>query len=360
MIRKQITVVIGTRAQLIKVAPVLRELSRRHLGFRLVYTNQHRENVADLFSEFDLEVPGVSIGRLGGEKKTIARIFIWWFWMTLLIARRRRLIPTSQGIVLTHGDTLTTLWGALLGRMRGNRVMHIESGLRSFRLFDPFPEEIIRLLTTRLADVYACPNAWAAGNLKKHKGTVINTRENTLVDAIAYAISKESPPSDTPYVVVSMHRFENVYRKRNLRKCVQAVLLAADRFKVVFVLHPITKKRLLATRFYECLDRHDHVELIERLPFSAFIDLCKGAECVMTDGGSNQEELSFLGVPTLVLRRRSERPDGINRNVVISQFDPEMIGAFLKRCHDYRREPKAYDHSPSTVIADWLAENGYG
>jgi UDP-N-acetylglucosamine 2-epimerase (non-hydrolysing) len=201
--------------------------------------------------------------------------------------------------------------------------VHLESGLSSGRLTDPFPEELLRRLTFRLTDFALCPNEEACDRMQKVGNCdVVDTRENTLLDCVRGALGSINHNANEDYFVVSIHRFQNIYSRSTLRQIVDGIMELSAIAPVQFILHPPTELRL---RKYGLLDRLGSapgVMLKARMPYTQFLALIAGARGVISDGGSNQEELSYLGVPTVLMRKRSERPDGIGQNVIL--FDPNL------------------------------------
>jgi UDP-N-acetylglucosamine 2-epimerase (non-hydrolysing) len=357
----RLCIVIGTRAQLIKTAPVMLELQQRKLPYWFLYTAQHRDTIQDTIAEFGLKQPDHTLLDWSSEAKTIALFGSWGVRAFLALRKARRLVPFRKGIVMVHGDTASTLWGAVLGRFSGNRVLHLESGLRSFNLLHPFPEELVRVLTFRLSHIYACPGAWAVDNLKQYRGTKLNTHHNTIVDALRFAVERHaSPAADQDYVVFSIHRFENLFNDARLRQVAALARELSARFRVKFVLHPATRRQLEKAGLFAPLDRIETIDLMDRLSYTGFMGLVAHAAFVVTDGGSNQEELSYLGVPTLIFRRATERVEGIGENAVLSAYDPDTIRDFVDGYQRFRRDAITPDRSPSAMIVDWLAAALYG
>lgn len=325
--------VVGTRAQLIKMAPVIVCCERAGMPVTLLMTGQHQETMLDLLNEFDIcsspvsAVPAIERASIG--------LLMRWFPVALYRVTRciRELAHDGCPVnVLIHGDTLSTLIGALAGRRSRACVVHLESGLTSGKLLDPFPEEILRRFVFRLTDLAMCPNETSAGHMRERKRVVaVNTHGNTIVDAVAMTGAAEvKPDTARPYVVVSLHRFQNIYDERRLIYLVDLVEDIAKSLPVHFVLHPATMRRLKINRLHGRLQDASGVELSPRLGYSAFLKLAAGAACVLTDGGSNQEELAALGVPTLVMRARTERPDGLGSNAMMEADVPGGVAAFVK------------------------------
>ena len=359
-----IHIVIGTKAQLIKMAPVMRALGERGIPYRYLATGQHRDTMEALHANFGIRPPdlrlyaGPDITRVASMGRWAAAV-LWGAWR-----RRREVFGDGRtGVVVVHGDTLSTLLGALMGRLAGLPVAHVESGLRSFDVRNPFPEELIRLATFSLSRLYFCPGAWALGNVARYRGTKVDTGANTLSDALALAepITATPPPGlvpDGPFGVVSIHRYENIASRAALTRVVAAVEQVAASHRLLFVLHKPTAERLARFGLRGRIEAHPRIETRPRYDYLDFIALIRSAELVVSDGGSNQEECAYLGKPLLLLRERSERMEGLGENVVLSAFEPERIAHFRDYYQSYRRPPLTPTGepggSPSGIIAEAL------
>lgn len=354
--------VIGTRAQLFKMAPIMRECEARGYDWRWVYTAQHKDTMENTLKVFELKPADYVLFDWDSEAKTMSKMW-YWFGKTLWqLTKGKRILggyTGKQHIVLTHGDTLTTWWGALLGKLNRCKVMHVEAGLRSFNLFKPFPEEINRLITFRLSDVYACPGDWAMNNLRNYKGDKINTVENTQMDVLRFGLEHcEKAELDIPkekYVVASLHRYENIFKQDRFSEIIDRTEDIASKFKVYWVQHPATKEQLnklpdLKNR----LEANKNITLLPRLEYLQFIKMVKHSEFVITDGGGNQEELFHLGKPTLIFRNETERQEGLGVTAVVSKLDPEVIGQFMKDYKQYSIKPFSKKAQPTKLITDYL------
>ena len=331
--QRRVLVLIGTKAQLIKMAPVLRTMDADGVGYRLVYTGQHSETFRELEQLFELR-NAEDVLVADHEAATHASFASWTgrFWCG---AMRRVLAGAWRdcAVGLVHGDTASTLFAAIAMRMAGIPVAHVEAGLRSRRLLDPFPEEIIRRLVSRLSRVHYAPDAVAAARLTGLRGEVIETGGNTLRDALLFALERMHAPAPGSggYAVMSLHRNENLSSRVRFDALMEVVLETARRCSVRFVLHPATRARLQATGWDDRLRADPNIHLVERMDSLQFVESLIGPCFLMTDGGSNQEEAAMLGLPTLLLRRETERPDGLGANVVLSRLDATIIGAFVDR-----------------------------
>lgn len=364
---KPIYIVLGTRAQTIKMAPVMRELEVQKVPYTILYTQQHKVTINDLLENFNIKTKPISIIERKDEAKTI-KLFAGWLVQILLITLNpfsaKRIFTQGKGLILTHGDTATTSWSAFYGRLHGQKVMHIESGLRSFNLMNPFPEEIQRLISFRFSNYYVAPNEWALNNLRKYKGGKINSQANTMYEALTYIIKKKSPAKiknlkvkfklPDKFALVSIHRYENIFKEERLKEILELLDKISKDISLVFVLHPPTEKQLEKTSLGEKLEKNNKIQLIPRQDFQNFAYITDLAEFVITDGGSNQEELSYMGKPTILFREYTERTEGLGKNVVLSKFDHNLIFDFVKNYKKYRRKPLDLKQNPSKLIVEFL------
>jgi UDP-N-acetylglucosamine 2-epimerase (non-hydrolysing) len=354
--------VVGTRAQLIKVAPVIVACERAGIFCTLLMTGQHHDTMQDLLEEFGVSAPQVA-ALPSAEHATVRSLFRWLPAAYRGVASRLReiAVPGARTNVLVHGDTLSTLLGAFAARRCGARVVHIESGLSSGRLFDPFPEEICRRLVFRMTNVAMCPDEGTSQNMRRRRHVkVINTHGNTIVDAVSLTgASDVTRVDDKPYIIVSLHRFQNIYDAKRLRHLVALIEAISTRYVVRFVLHPATRGRLESGGLLDRLSSAPQVDLYPRMGYREFLRKAAGATCVLTDGGSNQEELAVLGVPTIVMRARTERQDGLGVNAIMEGDVVGGVGAYIldARFENLRREPTVLTGpGPSERIALALAD----
>ena len=353
-----IHVIIGTKAQLIKMAPILKVLKQRSIGYNYVSTGQHKGTMDEILTNFEVKKPDYLLD--GGKDVTsVMQMFAWAskiFFYTLW--RKKEIFRNDKnGIVLVHGDTVSTILGALLGKVAGLKIAHVESGLRSFNLFHPFPEEITRILTFRLSDYMFCPGDWAVENLEGYRKVKINTKFNTLLDALHIALPGIRQINDIelpkiPFGIVTLHRFENIYNRKALERVISIVERIANSRHLLFILHKPTEMKLRKYGYLHRLEDNSHIELRKRYDYFRFIKLILEADFVVSDGGSNQEECYYLGKPILLLRKATERSEGLNRNCVISKYDERVIDEFLFNLDKYRFDPIRLESSPSEIIVD--------
>lgn len=355
--------VIGTRAQLVKLAPVLRLADESGLRHDVWFTGQHDESIDDLISDFGIRSRFFGAGRRQ-ERSSILRLLVWLpgtLFGCYRYVHSLRTWTQSPPLVVVHGDTLSTWLGALAGRLAGGWVVHIESGLSSNKLTDPFPEELLRRLTFRLTNVALCPNDEAYARMRRYNCKVVHTGENTLLDCVRDATSSsigEAEVDADSYFVASVHRFQNIYSRTNLTSIVDELLEVSELGAVYFILHPATEKRLRKYQLTEALEAAGNIELRPRMPYTEFLFLISRARGVFSDGGSNQEELSYLGVPTILFRKRSERPDGIGSNVVLYESEMSPLVEYIRqgKLDALRSDPRTDDPvQPSKTVVETLS-----
>lgn len=354
-----IVYLIGTKAQYIKMAPVILETLRRGILCQIVYSGQHNETFDELQANFGMPAPDSIL--VGGVEAKDYLSFGGWVFSALraIRARSNAAIWSNASVIVVHGDTVSALLGGLIGKRYRIPVAHVEAGLRSFNYFHPFPEEIIRVLLSRLTALHFCPDEHSQKNLQKTKGEVTNTQGNTLKDSLRLAIARQKNMARDvrPYAVFSMHRHENLFNVGRLSFLLSALKSMSEIIPIKFVLHPVTRKRLQKTGLLRDLEQNKAIEMIPRMDFFNFIDLLVDASFVATDGGSNQEECAMLGIPCLLLRKTTERLDGLDDTVVISNYQLDRMLEFSRKHTQRLSMVRALNfESPSNIIVDRLAK----
>jgi UDP-N-acetylglucosamine 2-epimerase (non-hydrolysing) len=360
-----ILVVFGTTGELIKLAPVLLALDDRESAYLLTTTGQQVEQIPQFLEQFGLRPPDVWLahGANGRDLRVNGDIPGWLRTVARSFRRERQRFRTAlrqeptRPLVLVHGDTMTTVLGATMGRTLRAPVAHIESGLRSYDLRNPFPEELNRKLASALARIHYAPGAWAASNVR---GEVVDTGSNTIRDSLALVPPGEPPiplPAE-PFGVVSLHRFELINNRRLLTETIGALVDAAQRTPLLFIGHPVTVAALDRFALRGAFDENRLV-LVPRLRFFDFIQVERRSAFVITDSGGSQEECYYLDIPCLVHRVRTERREGLGENAVLSELRVESLRDFLADPGRHRRRSEPPAASPSRVIVDDLAWRGF-
>lgn len=314
--------IFGTRPEAIKMAPLIKELEKDDRFESVVtVTGQHREmldqvlKVFKITPDYDLNVMSVN--------QTLTAITT-----RVLVALEEILKEECPDIVLVHGDTTTTFAAATAAFYQQIKVGHVEAGLRTWNKWSPFPEEINRQATDILADLYFAPTKDSAENLKKeqHDETKIFVTGNTAIDAMRYTVSAENEDSQetTKQILVTMHRRENLGEP--MKHVFQALGRIASEFpdiKIVFPMHKNPKVREIA---HGILGKYSNIQLIEPMDVVAFHNAAARSYIILTDSGGVQEEAPSLGVPVLVLRDTTERPEGVKAGTLkLVGTDEDMV-----------------------------------
>lgn len=370
--QKPIYIILGTRAQIIKMAPIMTMLEKERIEYELINSEQHVENMNILLQEFGIKTKLRQIINNKNEAKSMDLFGKWMlkiFLLTINPFSIRKIFNQGRGIVLTHGDTATTAWAAIYGKLCLNKVMHIEAGMRSHDIFKPFPEEILRRITGLFSNYHMCPDDVAIANLRRYPGKKYNTGANTLYDAVILAtktIESESKyyskfikelSLPAKFGLVSVHRYENIFIKETLEQIVSLINTAADKLPLVFILHPSTENQLKTFGFFEKWETNKNIKFITRLNFIDFIALSMKCEFILTDSGGNQQEMSYLGTPTLLLRGVTESIEGMGENILLSNYDEEVLVNFIDNYKFYKKSVKniaSPTESVKLVILDYL------
>jgi UDP-N-acetylglucosamine 2-epimerase (non-hydrolysing) len=360
-----ICAVYGTTGELIKLAPVLSRLRARGHPFLTVTTGQQVTQIPRFLDELGLPQPTLWLGYgRGGRDLSVVRDIAPW--LPGVVARSvqhaaglRRRLRRGKGrpAFVVHGDTMTTVLGAVLGRVLGMPVAHIESGLRSYDWRHPFPEEVNRRAASIVATIHYAPGAWAAANVKR--GNVVDTGSNTIRDSLDLCRSDAPLPlsvPDRPFGIVSLHRFELLNEGRLLHETM-GTLAAHSAHPLLFVDHPVTAAAV-RRHGLDGAFAGPRIARIPRLTFFGFVALLRRAAFIVTDSGGNQEEAYYLDVPCLVHRRRTERREGLGENVVLSGYDSKVMRDFLADPSRYRRHSDLPHERPSDVIVSDLEARG--
>lgn len=299
------TVIAGTRPELIKVAPLVRELDRRGLPRRLVLTGQHGSVLEPLLAHFeilpDVRLPAVRRGA------SLNELF------THVVTHVEPLVASSSGPVVVQGDTTSAAAAALAAFNGRSPVVHLEAGLRTGDLGSPFPEEGNRKLIGQLATLHLAPTSRAQQALLREgvdPASVVVTG-NTVVDALLHSVRNRrlQPSSTGSHVLVTAHRRESW--GEGIRAIGEAVRrIAQDRAEVEFlwVVHPNPAVR---ADVVDVLQGQPNVHLTEPLDYPAMVNALADCRLVLTDSGGLQEEAPSLGKPVLVTRDKTERVEAV-------------------------------------------------
>lgn len=341
--------IVGTRAQLIKVAPTIRIFEENSLVTKFILTGQHKDTMDDLIHEFGIKTVPIQLIK-DKEHSSILALLLWMpsiFFLLLKYLKKQQ-----ESYVFVHGDTLTTLFSTLTAKLSKHKVVHLESGLTSNKILSPFPEELIRRIVFRYTDIACCPSKQNVDNMRKYSNIdIIYTHGNTVLDSIRYLKVGESVSGVSGTVLVSLHRFQNIYNKERLNSIVNMLIKLSINYKIIFVLHPATQKKLTKYQLIKKLNNYSNIQLLPRMIYQQFLNLALSTEVVITDGGSNQEELAFFGHPTILLRDATERQDGLGVNAILIDNPMRVLEYIMLKSHLSLQFPrKTLNISPSLEI----------
>lgn len=361
---KSIYFFIGTEAELIKVFPVIMECQKKGAICHIIASGQNDLNKSRIMKYINLNGEMLELSCETDIVKSAVGL-ITWFMKTKRAAAKK--IQEKFGVenlngknLVVHGDTVSTMMGAMLSKKLGMQVCHVEAGLRSYNLLNPFPEEIDRLITSRIARVHFAPGDEPKKNLEKVKGKVINTKYNTILDSLHFS---NDIPVETleiekiikqDYFVFVMHRQENLMNVEFVKQIVEQVKEFAKERKCVLILHKITENTFEDMGLMQELKNNSQFILLPRVDYFDFMKLLGNAQYVITDGGSNQEELHYMGKLCIIMRKTTERNEGLGQNAVLYDGDLAMVKTFVREYQKYIRTPYYETNSPSNIIANEL------
>ncbi|MGH3440854.1 MAG: UDP-N-acetylglucosamine 2-epimerase [Nitriliruptorales bacterium] len=349
----------GTVAQYIKTAPLLRLMDAMGVEYRLIDSGQHAFASLAVRADLGLREPDRVLGEGVKDVDSVTAGLRWAGGLAATLVSGRRLryevFYDEPGICIVHGDTVSTLLAALMAKRAGLRVAHLEAGLRSHNLLHPFPEELVRIIVMRLAHYLFAPGEASVANLRRMrvKGRVVGLPTNTTLEALRHVLGGELAQKEPGPVIVTMHRLENLRSGRRVRDLTTLVGHIVARWPTRFVVHPPTRPVLEKRGGAESLAALG-VELTGLQRHDEFGAMLRDAPLVVTDGGSIQEECALLGVPTLLWRDRTEREDGLGRNVVLAHHDLTVADRFLVDPERYRFPPVDVDVAPSRIVLETL------
>jgi UDP-N-acetylglucosamine 2-epimerase (non-hydrolysing) len=372
---KKILIVFGTRPEAIKMAPLYHELcqsepvegQQSNFEVKVCVTAQHREmldQVLDFFEilpDYDLDLMQSNQSLNSLSAKILAEI-------------DEVLSIEKPDLVLVHGDTTTSSMVALAAFHLGIQVGHVEAGLRTYNKHAPFPEEINRQITSRIADIHFTPTLQATQNLL-NEGIALNTiveTGNTVIDALFWTSKKMAKPSfthpeieilksiiptDKKIVLVTGHRRENF--GAGFQNLCEALLKISER-EDVSIVYPVHLNPNVKDVVYELLSNKKNIHLVAPVSYPAFVWLMQQSYLIVTDSGGIQEEAPSLGKPVVVTRTVSERPEGVSAgfSTLVGTDTAKIIktiDGFLDNFTGFENPSNPYgDGDASKRIVDYL------
>lgn len=321
MEKKNILVVFGTRPEVIKLAPVILELRKYPDKYNVIVCNteQQKELSNQTLAYFGLKADiNLNVMR---ENQSLIGV------QTRILQELDRVYAEHKvDATIVQGDTMTVLCGALASFYNKIPVFHVEAGLRSYDIYEPFPEEVMRQMTSRVAELHFAPTlinkeALLKENIDEKKIHVVG---NTVIDALfclsdatmkkASDFYKEKDITiDDKLVLITAHRREN--HGERIDRIIEAIKMLVTRHKDHTFVIPVHPNPNVKNKIHERLGNYENVKLLTPLDYPYLVYLMKNAKLILTDSGGIQEEAPSFGCPTLVMRYETERQEGIDAGV---------------------------------------------
>ena len=359
-----IAMVIGTTAELIKMAPVYHELKSLNLKPEIWWTGMHNQEIELSFREFDVDSPTVSLGGKPGRDVESTFQAIQWFLQVAFNGIRKRsslkkqLNKAGKPVVLVHGDTFTTLIGSALGRFWGATVMHVEAGYRSGSMRSPLPEEFNRVIAAKFTNVHFAPGERQAKNLTNESGTIVDTKFNTGIDALRL-ISSSSTAAEfdekRPFGIVTLHRYEFLSDEQLVIRTIEQLKKSSKLLPLYYFAGTHDKHILSELGLLDEIP--DTLIFRDKLEYKKFIPIVKKSDLIITDSGGLSLEANLLGIPALIHRLRTENEDGIGKTSLLTKLDTTTFDDFILKRESYRGPNLVDTYFPSMQIAEFV--HGY-
>ncbi|MBP2001824.1 UDP-N-acetylglucosamine 2-epimerase (non-hydrolyzing) [Paenibacillus shirakamiensis] len=321
MSKIKVMTIFGVRPEAIKMAPLILELQKHpeEIESIVCVTAQHREMLDQVLEVFQIE-PDFDLNVMK-ERQTLNEVTI-----RVLQGLEQVLLEAKPDIVLVHGDTLTTFLASYAAFLQQIQVGHVEAGLRTWNKLSPYPEEMNRQLTGVIADMHFAPTELSAGNLRKENKNEshIYVTGNTVTDVFQYTVRSDYTHPVLEWaegkrlILMTAHRRESQGEPH--RNIFNAVKRIADEFEDIAIVYPVHPSPAVREPAYEILGGHPRIKLIDPLDVVDLHNFYPHTHLILTDSGGLQEEAPSFGVPVLVLRDTTERPEGIEAGTL------ELVG----------------------------------
>ena len=341
-----------------KMFPLMKLFDKHKVSYRFIHTGQHYGIIEDNIKRFNIRKPDVY---LTIKKKDLKNILEMMIWIPKVIWNSRKLKIKKEDWVLIHGDAESTLLGLIIGKFFRAKVAHIEAGERSKNIFEPFPEELIRMVSDLFSDICFCSYREFKENIKYKKEAYV-TFGNTVFDSVALAL-REKPSevvkklTKTNFALFLIHRKENVFIMKRLNAIIDILEdMLKSGFKVVWPMHVNTEYELKKKKVWKRIKKLKQEYSLELGYFFDYVDfmhLVKNCEFVASDGGGLQDETYFLNKPLLILRNVVEQDYSLNKTSYLSMLDSKRVKYFLGNYKNFTRD-KIIKGSPTKVIVEYF------
>lgn len=323
MNKKNILFVFGTRPEVIKLAPVILELKKYPDKYNVIICNteQQKELSNQTLAYFNLKAD-INLDCMR-PNQSLAEV------QSRILTALDSVFPEKEiDATVVQGDTMTVLCGALTSFYRKIPVFHVEAGLRSYDIYEPFPEEVMRQMTSRVAELNFAPteknkNALLKEDISEKK---IYVTGNTVIDAL-FCLSEDTMnvasefykekgiPVDDKVVLITAHRREN--HGERINRILDAIEHLVNKYQDHHFIIPVHPNPNVKDKIHSRLEKYSNVYLLKPLDYPYLVYLMKNAKLILTDSGGIQEEAPSFGCPTLVMRYETERQEGIDAGVSV-------------------------------------------
>ena len=356
MNKKNILFVFGTRPEVIKLAPVILNLKKYPEKYRVIICNteQQKELSNQTLAYFGLQAD-INLDCMR-ENQTLVEV-----QSRILTSVDKVFEDYKIDATIVQGDTMTVLCGALASYYRKVPVFHVEAGLRSYDIYELFPEEVMRQMTSRVAAMHFAPTLKNKNALLKEdiSEKLIHVTGNTVIDAL-FCLSEDTMNKAREFytsqgieindklVLITVHRREN--HGERIDRIINAIEHLAGTYKDHTFIIPVHPNPNVKCKIYERLGEYENIYLLKPLDYPYLVYLMKNAKLILTDSGGIQEEAPSFGCPTLVMRYETERQEGIDAGVSV------LVGADCDKIISYSTEILSKDRNLTRL----KVENPYG
>lgn len=348
----RIAIVIGTKAELIKCVPIMIELQKRNKDYHFIHTGQHP--LGEASKKFGVKSPDFILSK-EPEKSTK-----FWskvnkssaIWAILMVFRVKRVLKRIRPkYVIYHGDTMSTAAAAigssrLLNPKANWKNVHLEAGLRSGSIFEPFPEEISRQISDSFSHILFAVSSFSEDNLSKkyskRKSKEVFNVGNTIVDVAHFGLEKSGKKNkEKDFALINIHRHENLVNKKRMENIVE--ILKSINIKALWPLHDNTEMYLKKYGLMEEVLKNKNIKITPLKDYFEFVELISKCKYLVTDGGSIQEESLVFKKPCVILRKRTERQEGLSTGInFLTNLDVDKTKEIIKQIEEGKIKPKNY------------------
>ena len=313
---------------MIKMSPVIKELQLKRdcISTIVVFTGQHKDTLQQLAVSFGIE-PDFFLDVMQQDQSLAS------LTAKLLMKIDRIVSQEKPDWIVAQGDTTSVFAAALVGFYHKIKFAHIEAGLRTFNKYSPFPEELNRFVSGYIADVHFAPTTKAVEHLISEKidPEKIILTGNTGIDALINEAKKTIKlafkiPQNKKIILVTTHRRENLSK---LDGIFSEILKIAKRYKDIHIFYPVHMNPMISSKAYAMFSDISNIELLPPLDYTHFIHLMKSCDLILTDSGGVQEEAPTFGIPVLIIRDTTERPEGVQAGVAQLVKNEEILDYFI-------------------------------